>query len=52
MKMDNLEKLWIEELKDLHDGEKQITVALPKMVDAAATPEQERLVYASTHTNE
>lgn len=39
MKMDNLEKLWIEELKDLHDAEKQITVALPKMVDAAATPE-------------
>ena len=39
MKMDNLEKLWIEELKDLYDAEKQITEALPKMVDAAATPE-------------
>jgi ferritin-like metal-binding protein YciE len=39
MKMDNLEKLWVEELKDLYDAEKQLTEALPKMVDAAATPE-------------
>jgi len=39
MKMDNLEKLWIEELKDLYDAEKQLTEALPKMVEAAATPE-------------
>jgi ferritin-like metal-binding protein YciE len=34
-----LEKLWVEELKDLYDAEKQLTEALPKMVDAAATPE-------------
>jgi ferritin-like metal-binding protein YciE len=39
MKMDNLEKLWMEEIKDLYDAEKQLTEALPKMVDAAATPE-------------
>ena len=39
MKMDNLEKLWVEELKDLYDAEKQITEALPKMVKAAETPE-------------
>lgn len=39
MKMDNLEKLWVEELKDLYDAEKQIKEALPKMVKAAETPE-------------
>ena len=39
MEMDNLEKLWVEELKDLYDPEKQITEALPKMVKAAETPE-------------
>jgi len=39
MKMDNLEKLWVEELKDLYSAEKQITEALPKMIEAAETPE-------------
>jgi ferritin-like metal-binding protein YciE len=39
MKMDNLEKLWTEELKDLYDAEKQITEALPKMASKAETAE-------------
>lgn len=39
MKMDNLQKLWMEELKDLYDAEKQITKALPKMADATETAE-------------
>ena len=39
MKMDNLEKLWMEELKDLYDAEKQITEALPKMASKTETPE-------------
>jgi ferritin-like metal-binding protein YciE len=38
MKVNNLEKLFVEELKDLYDAEKQITEALPKLVDKAETP--------------
>ena len=38
MKMNNLEKLLVEELKDLYSAEKQITEALPKMVDKAEAP--------------
>lgn len=37
MKMSTLEDLFIEELKDLYDGEKQITRALPKMEKAASS---------------
>jgi ferritin-like metal-binding protein YciE len=39
MKMNNLEKLWVAELKDLYDAEKQITKALPKMAKNSTTPE-------------
>jgi len=38
MKLNNLENLLVEELKDLYDAEKQITEALPKMVEKAETP--------------
>jgi ferritin-like metal-binding protein YciE len=38
MKVNNLESLLVEELKDLYDAEKQITEALPKLVDKAETP--------------
>jgi ferritin-like metal-binding protein YciE len=34
MSVDTLEKLFIEELKDLYSAEKQITRALPKMIKA------------------
>ena len=34
-----MEDLFIEEIRDLMDAEKQIVKALPKMVDAASTPE-------------
>ena len=37
MKVDSLEKLMVEELKDLYDAEKQITEALPKMAEEAKT---------------
>jgi len=37
MKVDSLEKLMVEELKDLYDAEKQIAEALPKMADEAKT---------------
>ena len=39
MKADNIEKLFVNELKDLYSAEKQITRALPKMAKAATTDE-------------
>lgn len=39
MKVDSLEKLFVEELKDLYSAEKQITHALPKMAKAAENEE-------------
>lgn len=39
MKVDNPEKLFVNELKDLYSAEKQITHALPKMAKAAASDE-------------
>ena len=35
MELDTLEKLYIDELKDLWSAEKQIIEALPKMIRAA-----------------
>jgi ferritin-like metal-binding protein YciE len=37
MSVDSIEKLFIEELKDLYSAENQITKALPKMVNAATS---------------
>jgi ferritin-like metal-binding protein YciE len=39
MEMSSLKDLMIEELKDLYSAEKQITSALPKMIEAASAPE-------------
>lgn len=39
MSVENLEELFLNELKDLYSAEKQITKALPKMVKAATSPE-------------
>ena len=39
MSVDTMEKLFIEELKDLYSAENQITKALPKMVKAATSTE-------------
>jgi ferritin-like metal-binding protein YciE len=39
MKLDNLEELLIEELKDLYDAEQQIAKALPKMAKKASSKE-------------
>jgi len=39
MRMDNLQQLFIKELRDLYDAENQITEALPKLIDAAHHPE-------------
>jgi ferritin-like metal-binding protein YciE len=39
MKINNLEDLYIEELKDLYSAETQLTEALPKMAKAAVSPQ-------------
>ncbi len=39
MKLENLQQLYLKELRDLYDAEKQITEALPKLIDAANNPE-------------
>ena len=39
MSLDSLETLFIEELRDIYNGEKQIVKALPKMAKAAESPE-------------
>lgn len=39
MKLNNLNDLFIHELKDIYNAEKQITKALPKMVKEATSPQ-------------
>ncbi|MES2220188.1 MAG: ferritin-like domain-containing protein [Acidobacteriota bacterium] len=39
MKVESIEDLFLDELKDLYSAEKQITKALPKLVKAASTRE-------------
>lgn len=39
MKLENLQQLYLKELRDLYDAENQITDALPKLIDAAHHPE-------------
>ena len=39
MSLDSLESLFVEELRDIYNGEKQILKALPKMAKAAESPE-------------
>ena len=39
MEIDTLQKLYVEELRDLHSAERQIIQALPKMIKAATSPE-------------
>lgn len=39
MKIENLEQLLQEELRDLYDAEKQLVKALPKMAKAASSPD-------------
>lgn len=39
MKIESLEELFVEELKDLYHAEKQLVKALPKMAKAATSEE-------------
>jgi ferritin-like metal-binding protein YciE len=42
MKLDSLETLLVEELRDLYNAERQILKALPKMAKAASSPNLEK----------
>ncbi len=42
MEFQNLEGLYIDELRDLYNAEKQILRALPRMIKAASNPELEK----------
>jgi ferritin-like metal-binding protein YciE len=42
MSLDSLEKLFLEELKDVYNAEKQLLRALPRMAKAAESPELEQ----------
>lgn len=42
MSVDSLERLFVEELRDLYSAETQITKALPKMVSAASSKDVEK----------
>jgi ferritin-like metal-binding protein YciE len=39
MKLENLQQLYLKELRDLYSAENQITEALPKLIDAAHSSE-------------
>lgn len=39
MSLDSLQKLFVEEVKDIYNGEKQLLVALPRMAKAAESSE-------------
>jgi len=39
MKLENLQQLYLKQLRDLYDAENQITDALPKLIDAANNSE-------------
>src|SRR3982750_3912671 len=39
MKLDSLETLYVEELRDIYNAENQLLKALPKMAKAASAPE-------------
>jgi ferritin-like metal-binding protein YciE len=44
MKIDSLEQLLQEELRDIYDAEKQLVKALPKMAKAASSPELQEAI--------
>jgi ferritin-like metal-binding protein YciE len=50
MSLDSLEKLFIEELRDIYNAEKQLTRALPRMAKAAESPQLQQAF--TTHLRE
>jgi ferritin-like metal-binding protein YciE len=56
MQLETLKDLYIHELKDLHNAEKQLTKALPKMARAASNEQlaqgfKEHLEQTEEHVN-
>jgi ferritin-like metal-binding protein YciE len=49
MKLENLQQLFVKELRDLYDAEKQITDALPKLIDAAHNSELKNALQEHLH---
>ena len=49
MKLDNLQQLFLKELRDLYDAETQITDALPKLEEAASNPELKQALQEHLH---
>ena len=49
IKLENLQQLFLKELRDLYDAEKQITEALPKMIDAARHSELKSALQDHLH---
>ena len=50
MSLDSLEKLFLDELRDIYNAEKQLTKALPRMAKAAESPELQKAF--TTHLKE
>jgi ferritin-like metal-binding protein YciE len=56
MKINSFEELLVHEMRDLYDAEQHITKALPKMIDAASSPQlrsafEQHLEQTRTHIN-
>jgi ferritin-like metal-binding protein YciE len=52
MSLDSLEKLFIEELRDIYNAEKQLTRALPRMAKAAESEELQEAFNLHTRETE
>lgn len=52
MKLANLEDLFVDQLKDIHNAEKQLVKALPKMAKAAQAPELKKAFQQHLETTE
>lgn len=46
MDINNLQDLFVEQLRDLYDGEQQIVDALPKMIEKATNPQLQKALSA------
>lgn len=49
MKLENLQQLFVKELRDLYDAESQITDALPKMIETASHPDLKNALQEHLH---
>ncbi len=52
LQLDNMDDLFTSQIKDLYDAEQRMTKALPKMRDAAKSPELRRAFESHLHETE